>query len=432
METMVSTSNNIEQVTFLWQKLIWSNQPGALLSTVLFIEMSIAILFIMTLLKEKEKEKEEKYYYNNLSNSCLTILLVIISGIIFGKGVEIFFRTLHICSGAYGNVVFSLADIFMSLSFGCIFVISGYFLLFNKKLYKLLRLQTSEKAEDTELKKMLAKLKKEVADYKENKTDKNVIVGVLKEIQAIFEKETDKKTILDGLEEIVGYTKTIVDKYDVKVHGPDKKKRFLDPTMTLMQETMNLLQTTMNDHKKIGIKTDGNVRYLKDILGELKQKAGLEEIVAGLEAIVAGLEAYKAATVAEFEAKMARAKAIMADNRALMVNRFEAMMEYLELKILDNPEVNVPKLQEIMHEINETANYLKAIMAKNEPMTSEFKNKKKKFEEMMSKISEKLSSSELNEAELKEIKNNLKNMKAKIKAGEAAQKRADEAAQKRS
>ncbi|KAM0681278.1 hypothetical protein GINT2_000477 [Glugoides intestinalis] len=140
METMVSSSNNIEQVIYLWQKLIWSNQPEGLLSTALFIEMSIAILFIMTLLKEEEKEEKEKYYYNNLLNGFLTILLTIISGFISGKGFEILFRILHICSGAYGNVGFSLADIFISLLFGCIFVISGYCLLFNKKLYKLLRL----------------------------------------------------------------------------------------------------------------------------------------------------------------------------------------------------------------------------------------------------------------------------------------------------
>ncbi|KAM0680236.1 hypothetical protein GINT2_001621 [Glugoides intestinalis] len=152
MTMMVSSYNNTQKVIYLWQKLIWSNQPGALLSTVLFIEISIAILFIITLLKEEK----EKYYYNNLSNSCLTILLTIISGFIFGKGVEILFRTLHICSGAYGNVVFSLNDIFISLLFGCIFVISGYCLLFNKKLRELLRLQKSE----------YAKLKEIMADNK--------------------------------------------------------------------------------------------------------------------------------------------------------------------------------------------------------------------------------------------------------------------------
>ncbi|KAM0680100.1 hypothetical protein GINT2_001793 [Glugoides intestinalis] len=145
METMVSSSNNTQKVISVWQDLILSNQPGALHTTVLFIEISIAILFIMTLLKEKEKE--EKYYYNNLSNSCLTILLTIISGTIFGKGLEILFRTLHIFSGAYGNVVFSLDDIFISLLFGSIFVISGYCLLFNKKLYKLLKLEKSEDAQ---------------------------------------------------------------------------------------------------------------------------------------------------------------------------------------------------------------------------------------------------------------------------------------------
>ncbi|KAM0681234.1 hypothetical protein GINT2_000432 [Glugoides intestinalis] len=137
METMVSSSNNIEQEIYLWQDLVWSIQPGVLSCIVI----SIVVFFIMTLLYKKYG------YYNNLLNGFLTILLRIISGfisgfisgIIFGKGLEILFRTLHICSGAYGNVVFSLKDIFISLLFGCIFVISGSLLLFNKKFYKQVR-----------------------------------------------------------------------------------------------------------------------------------------------------------------------------------------------------------------------------------------------------------------------------------------------------
>ncbi|KAM0681641.1 hypothetical protein GINT2_000155 [Glugoides intestinalis] len=134
METMVSSSNNTQKVIFLWQKLIWSKQPEGLLSTKSLIVISIVIFLIMTL-------RNGRMYYNNLLSGFLTILLTIISGIIFGKGFEILFRTLHIiCSGAYGNVGFSLADIFISLLFGSIFVIFGPLLLFNKKLYKLLRL----------------------------------------------------------------------------------------------------------------------------------------------------------------------------------------------------------------------------------------------------------------------------------------------------
>ncbi|KAM0680397.1 hypothetical protein GINT2_001456 [Glugoides intestinalis] len=158
METMVSSSNNIEQVIYLWQKLIWSKQPEGLLSTALFIEMSIAILFIITWLKEEEEK--EKYYYNVLSGK-MTILLVIISGIISGKGLEILFRTLYIWSGAYGNVVFSLDEIFISLLFGSGLVCFGYLLLFNKKLHKRLRLQKSEYAK---LKEIMATIK-EMEEY---------------------------------------------------------------------------------------------------------------------------------------------------------------------------------------------------------------------------------------------------------------------------
>ncbi|KAM0680928.1 hypothetical protein GINT2_000710 [Glugoides intestinalis] len=92
--------------------------------------MTIAVFFIMRLWNGG------MYYNNKLLNGFLTILLTII----FGKGLEILFRILHIiCSGAYGNVVFSLNDIFISLLFGCIFVISGSLLLFNKKFYKQVR-----------------------------------------------------------------------------------------------------------------------------------------------------------------------------------------------------------------------------------------------------------------------------------------------------
>ncbi|KAM0680171.1 hypothetical protein GINT2_001554 [Glugoides intestinalis] len=85
----------------------------------------------------------EMYYYYNALSGKVTILLTIISGFISGKGLEIFFRTLHNWSGAYGNVGFSLADIVLTLLRAIILVCFGYFLLFNKKLHKQLRLQRS-------------------------------------------------------------------------------------------------------------------------------------------------------------------------------------------------------------------------------------------------------------------------------------------------
>ncbi|KAM0680715.1 hypothetical protein GINT2_000987 [Glugoides intestinalis] len=265
METMVSNSNNIEQEIYLWQDLVWSIQPEGLFSTKSLIVISIVIFLIMTWLKEKKKEKEEKHYYNNLLNGFLTILLTII----FGKGLEILFRILHIiCSGAYGNVVFSLNDIFISLLFGCIFVISGSLLLFNKKLRELLRLQ---KSEYTILKEIMADDKAPIEDRIKALMEylKLTMVGKpeetgtkLKNVCSEFEKTMDSlNEIADSLVEMKAKL------------GPDVKDKLKKEEKTTQELFSKLSEKLLN--------------YELNEAGPEEIETELDEIVAGLDEIVA-------------------------------------------------------------------------------------------------------------------------------------------------
>ncbi|KAM0679976.1 hypothetical protein GINT2_001918 [Glugoides intestinalis] len=383
MTTMASSSNNTQKVTFLWQKLIWSNQPGALLSTVLFIEISIAILFIMTLLKEEEKE--EKYYYNNLLNGFLTILLTIISGFIFGKGLEIFFRTLHICSGAYGNVGFSLADIFMSLSFGCIFVISGYCLLFNKKLYKLLRLHPVD------------------AD-KEEKVSKEEIIAdngpaTENELKQIFAEQNVGHEALEnvGLDEIMLELKSIVSRDEKKQQNPKE-------IATCLGEIMRGLDKIVNVNETSDLKTKRFVTYLEKKLPTLDNilsrydRVNLTEI----NEIVLKLKAYKAEKMTKLEKKMdnlekkmdnlekkmTKLEKKMDNYEALIVDKLEAIRDYFKIIILDNPEVIVLEYHEIRVEIDEKLDSLKKIMAEKEETEDERKKKAESFGTLSRKVQE--------------------------------------------
>ncbi|KAM0681248.1 hypothetical protein GINT2_000446 [Glugoides intestinalis] len=409
----------MQQEIFLWQKLIWSNQPGALLSTALFIEMSIAILFIMTWLKEEEKEEKEKYYYNNLLNGFLTILLTIISGFIFGKGLEILFRTLHICSGAYGNVVFSLDDIFISLLFGCIFVSFGYFLLFNKKLYKLLRLLSvdADKEEKVSKEEIIAdngpatvmELEEKVAGKGattvDGLEDAKVQTNGDAELPTSEDAELEKrkaeleKIMANDETEIVDRLIAMLDYLELTMEGkPEgtvtklKKIYFeINETVDSLCEIWIKISETVNSLWEMKAKLDPNVKAeLKNkdksivkLTSELNEKllnyelneAGLDGIMAGLEQIEAGLEEFKeiltnfkAAELekrkAELEKRKAELEKIMANDETEIVDRLIAMLDYLELTMEGKPEGTVTKLKKIYFEINETVDSLCEIWIK--------------------------------------------------------------------
>ncbi|KAM0679671.1 hypothetical protein GINT2_002079 [Glugoides intestinalis] len=389
MEMMVSSSNNIEQVIYLWQKLIWSKQPESLLSTKSLIVISIVIFLIMTLLKEEEKEKEEKHYYNNLSNGCLTILLTIISGIIFGKGLEILFRTLHIFSGAYGNVVFSLKDIFISLLFGCIFVISGYCLLFNKKLRELLRLQ---KSEDAILKEIMA-------------NNKALIVTRLKAMRNYLELKIkmEPEGTVSKLHEIYIKIKETVSKL--------KKIGFKNHETW---NSLNEMESGMNPYVKAELKKE--VETTQELFSKLNQKllnyelneAGPEEIKTELEAIVAGFQEYNAILTKEKAAKESELKVIMTNDKALIVTRFKAMRDYLKLTMVGKPKETRTKLKNVCIKINEIADSLNEMEAELGPdVKDKLEEKVESIVKLTSELNQKLISSKLNEAGPEEIKTEL-------------------------
>ncbi|KAM0679449.1 hypothetical protein GINT2_002290 [Glugoides intestinalis] len=391
MTTMVSNSNNIEQVIYLWQDLVLSIQPRALLSTKSFTRISIVVFFIMIL------RNGIMYYYYNLLSFKMTILLTIISGIIFGKGVEILFRTLHIiCSGAYGNVVFSLDDIFISLLFGSIFVISGYCLLFNKKLRELLRLQKSE-------------------------------YTILKEIMA-----NNKALIVTRLKAMRNYLKLKI-RYGTEEEGSKLHEIYIKINETLPKlekigfenyKTRNYLKIII-DYSKSGVKAEleeknkNNVKLTSNLSEKLiSSELNEDEIDVELDAILTGFQEYNKILTEFKTAKEAELEVIMRNNEASMVNKLEAMRNYLSLKMVGKSEKTVSKLKEILSELYKTLPEIYEIHRKSFEIIRHFKviidnlesdvkaeleEKDKSIKELTSNLSEKLISYELNEDEVKAI-----------------------------
>ncbi|KAM0680214.1 hypothetical protein GINT2_001598 [Glugoides intestinalis] len=269
MTTMVSNSNNIEQVIYLWQDLVLSIQPRALLSTKSLIVISIVVFFIMI------RRNGRMYYNNNLLNGFLTILLTII----FGKGLEILFRTLYIiCSGAYGNVVFSLNDIFISLLFGCIFVSFGYFLLFNKKLREQVRHQKSKR--DVKVKEKGKEIQTiRVAELTEMETK-------LKEKVDTFKEVPDKNAIVDGLKPIADYIQKQINNI------PGLKVYYLQELQNGLENMMKELENKNNDNREMAVILNKGEHGLKYRLYHLKNHEE-KAIMAGLEVIIFGIEKYK-------------------------------------------------------------------------------------------------------------------------------------------
>ncbi|KAM0680442.1 hypothetical protein GINT2_001502 [Glugoides intestinalis] len=407
METMVSTSNNIEQVISVWQDLIWSKQPGALLSTKSLIVISIVIFLIMTLLYKKYG-----YYYNLLSFK-MTILLTIISGIIFGKGVEILFRTLHIIwSGAYGNVVFSLADIFISLLFGSSLVCFGSLLLFNKKLHKRLRLQKSEYAK---LKEIMDIFKQNMAEYKKKGTDKGTIIVEIKQIVACVQK-------IMGITKLKGFWKQeMID--DLK-----RKVNLLEQTVNIPEETcilnglVSFFKKRVRDLEEIVDRPKEMLNYLEkenvgrpeEMLNYLEKEniAIIEELRHGLKAIVDRLEAYIDIKVAEeteikvaeeteikaaedAEIKAAEDAEIKAAEEAEEAEeaQLKALVDYLELKMVNYLKKNLAKLglklddkEAMVGEIDEKVTKLRLTVDELKENLAYFEKKESRLQEKKDKI----------------------------------------------
>ncbi|KAM0680253.1 hypothetical protein GINT2_001638 [Glugoides intestinalis] len=403
METMVSSSNNTQKVIYLWQDLVWSIQPEGLLSTKSFTRISIVVFFIMIL-------RNGIMYYNNLLSFKMTILLTIISGIIFGKGVEILFRTLHIIwSGAYGNVVFSLDDIFISLLFGSIFVSFGYCLLFNKKLHEWLRLFVdADKGPETE-----AELEEMMASAKATMTN-------------------DKAPIVNRLEAMRNYLKLKI-RYGTEEEGSKLHEIYIKINETLPKlekigfenyKTRNYLKIII-DYSKSGVKAEleeknkNNVKLTSNLSEKLiSSELNEDEIDVELDAILTGFQEYNKILTEFKTAKEAELEVIMRNNEASMVNKLEAMRNYLSLKMVGKSEKTVSKLKEILSELYKTLPEIYEIHRKSFEIIRHFKviidnlesdvkaeleEKDKSIKELTSNLSEKLISYELNEDEVKAI-----------------------------
>ncbi|KAM0679593.1 hypothetical protein GINT2_002222 [Glugoides intestinalis] len=207
------------------------------------------------------------------------------------------------------------------------------------------------------------------------------------------------------------YKEETMAKIQAKIAGLKKENNILKKMVDYLERSLARPEKTVARLEKRVDNLGLRVRDLKNILAYLKKEEvdGVELIVANLEGMRSKLKAYKAATVAELEAaKEAEFETIVANKALPLVDRLKAMRAYVELKMVDNPEVNVPKLQEIMDEINEMMPYLKAIMAKPEAVTEdELETKAKNFEELRSKVKEKVAglktAGEVAEDELKTI-----------------------------
>ncbi|KAM0681271.1 hypothetical protein GINT2_000470 [Glugoides intestinalis] len=338
METMASSSNNTQKEISVWEVLVWSIQTEGLLSTKSLIVISIVIFLIMRLWNGR------MYYNNNLLNGFLIILLTIISVFIFGKGFEIIFITLHIFSGAYGNVVFSLADIFISLLFGSSLMCFGYE-VFIKVLHELLRLLSVD------------------AD-KEEKAGKEATENELK-----TSEDAELKTA------------EAAERREIRQKAAEEAKRTeIRQKAAEAAERREIRQKAAEEAKRT----------------EIRQKAAEE---AELKAVK---EAKLEATMTNNKARFVdRLKAMRDYLKLKMEGKPEETGPKLK-KILFKFYKTESKLKKIGIKIKEKVDYLNQMKAEPEAnVKAEINESNKK---LMSNISKKLLSSNLNEAGLKAIK----------------------------
>ncbi|KAM0680210.1 hypothetical protein GINT2_001594 [Glugoides intestinalis] len=312
----------MQQEIFLWQKLISSKQLEGLFSTKSLIVISIVILFIMILWNGGI------YYKSNLLSRKMIILLTIIFGIIFGKGFEIIFRTLHIIfSGDYGNVGFSLKDIFMSLLFGNGLVYFGYEVFIN--LLHNLRLQTIEDAQiiiDTQ--------PNEIVDStvlnEEQQPNEIVDSTVLNEGQQPKEENAKLNETLKKHEKLLDSVSRKLNDLTTKMEIQqtsfmENRKTFME-NEALFDSVFGKLEPNERMYDKFEYyfeeKVFPKLNKLNQMLAEQKEKArrdafekvGLGEIMLELKSIVSGTQNTR-------------------QNPNQIVNELSKIKDYLELKV---------------------------------------------------------------------------------------------------
>ncbi|KAM0679840.1 hypothetical protein GINT2_002012 [Glugoides intestinalis] len=112
------------QLINLWKIFMWSSLPGGRATTTMFIGATITLFIIIAFVRH--------IYFNEIISIWNTGVMIILYGIISGKGLEILFKVQRAYSGAYGDIDYSSFAISKDLFYGIGFLILGSWLLYRK------------------------------------------------------------------------------------------------------------------------------------------------------------------------------------------------------------------------------------------------------------------------------------------------------------
>ncbi|KAM0681136.1 hypothetical protein GINT2_000921 [Glugoides intestinalis] len=112
------------QLINLWKIFMWSSLPGGRATTTMFIGATITLFIIIAFVRQ--------VYFNEIISIWNIGVMIILYGIISGKGLEILFKVQRAYSGAYGDIDYSSFAISKDLFYGIGFLILGSWLLYTK------------------------------------------------------------------------------------------------------------------------------------------------------------------------------------------------------------------------------------------------------------------------------------------------------------
>ncbi|KAM0679863.1 hypothetical protein GINT2_002035 [Glugoides intestinalis] len=112
------------QLINLWKLFMWSSLPGGRATTTMFIGATITLFIIIAFVRQ--------VYFNEIISIWNIGVMIILYGIISGKGLEILFKVQRAYSGAYGDIDYSSFAISKDLFYGIGFLILGSWLLYRK------------------------------------------------------------------------------------------------------------------------------------------------------------------------------------------------------------------------------------------------------------------------------------------------------------
>ncbi|KAM0679638.1 hypothetical protein GINT2_002270 [Glugoides intestinalis] len=125
------------QLINLWKLFMWSSLPGGRATTTMFIGATITLFIIIAFVRH--------VYFNEIISIWNTGVMIILYGIISGKGLEILFKVQRAYSGAYGDIDYSSFAISKDLFYGIGFLILGSWLLYRKLFNELESVQERNK-----------------------------------------------------------------------------------------------------------------------------------------------------------------------------------------------------------------------------------------------------------------------------------------------